>query len=51
MPKVYSYQGMCITHAQLDRIITYAYRRMLEDKALLSHGQSRPRTVELPRID
>ena len=50
MSKVYTYKGMTITHAQLDRVLEWAYARMLEDKKLKSHGQSRPRTVELPDI-
>ena len=49
MPKVYTYKGMHLTHAQLDRIITYAYERMLADKCLVPQGRG-SRTVELPNI-
>ena len=48
--QVYTYKGMRITEAQLERVLEWAYARMLEDKQLKSHGRSRPRTVELPRI-
>lgn len=47
---MYTYKGMHITPAQLDRVLEWAYLRMLEDKKLKSHGQSRTRTVELPPI-
>ena len=48
--QVYTFKDMRITEAQLERVLEYAYARMLEDKQLKSHGQSRPRTVELPDI-
>ena len=48
--QVYTYKRMRITEAQLERVLEWAYARMLEDKKLKSHGQSRPRTVELPDI-
>ena len=47
---MYTYRGMHLTRAQLDRVLEWAYARMLEDKKLKAHGQSRARTVELPNI-